>query len=261
VLQVTVWGEGRHEQTEPEVARRYPGGMHRAVADAICEHLGESAVVRTAVLDQPQHGLPDDVLEATDVLTWWGHTAHSEVDDGLVDRVHERVLAGMGLVVLQSGHHSKIFRRLMGTTCNLRWRNAGDRELVWTVNPGHPIAVGVPSPIVLEQQEMYGEFFDIPTPDELVFVSSFSGGEVFRSGCTFRRGHGKVLQPRRPGLPRLPPPGRSPSSRQLGRLERAARSTAGAGLGRPRRDRLVREGGSIVRHARAGGGMNSSWHR
>jgi trehalose utilization protein len=193
VLQVTVWGEGRHEQTEPEVARRYPGGMHRAVADAICEHLGESVVVRTAVLDQPQHGLPDDVLEATDVLTWWGHTAHSEVDDGLVDRVHERVLAGMGLVVLHSGHHSKIFRRLMGTTCNLRWRNAGDRELVWTVNPGHPIAVGVPSPIVLKQQEMYGEFFDIPTPDELVFVSSFSGGEVFRSGCTFRRGHGKVV--------------------------------------------------------------------
>jgi trehalose utilization protein len=40
---------------------------------------------------------------------------------------------------------------------------------------------------------MYGEFFDIPTPDELVFVSSFTGGEVFRSGCTFRRGHGKIF--------------------------------------------------------------------
>ena len=192
-LRVTVWGEGRHEQAEPAVARRYPGGMHAAVAAAIREHLGDSVAVRTAVLDDPEQGLPADVLEATDVLTWWGHVAHAEVDDGLVDRVHERVLAGMGLVVLHSGHHSKIFRRLMGTTCNLLWRNDGDRELVWTVDPGHPIAAGVPSPIVIEQQEMYGEFFDIPAPDELVFVSSFTGGEVFRSGCTFRRGNGKVV--------------------------------------------------------------------
>jgi trehalose utilization protein len=127
------------------------------------------------------------------VLTWWGHSAHAEVSDKLVDRVHERVLAGMGLLVLHSAHHSKIFRRLMGTTCNLLWRNEGDRELVWTVDPTHPLAAGVPSPIVLDQHEMYGEFFDIPVPDELVFVSSFSGGEVFRSGCCFQRAKGRVF--------------------------------------------------------------------
>jgi trehalose utilization protein len=131
-VRVTVWGEGRHEQFESEVARRYPDGLHGAVADAIRQHLGEGADVRTAVLDDPDQGLPDDVLESTDVLTWWGHQAHAEVDDGLVERVHARVLSGMGLVVLHSGHHSKIFRRLMGTTCNLIWRNEGDRELVWT---------------------------------------------------------------------------------------------------------------------------------
>jgi len=192
-VRVTVWGEGRHEQTDPAVARRYPGGMHEAVADGIREHLGGGVVMRTAALDDAEQGLPPSVLDATDVLVWWGHVAHDEVDDELVERLHTRVLAGMGLVVLHSGHHSKIFRRLMGTTCNLLWRNEGDRELVWTVNPSHPIAAGVPSPLVIEAQEMYGEYFDIPTPEDLVFVSSFSGGEIFRSGCTFRRGHGKIV--------------------------------------------------------------------
>jgi trehalose utilization protein len=192
-IRVTVWNEGRHERTDASVAALYPRGMHAEIGEGIAEHLRERVQVRTALLDDPGQGMAPEVLAATDVLTWWGHRAHDEVEDAVVDRVHERVLAGMGLVVLHSGHHSRIFRRLMGTTCNLLWRNADDRELVWTVNPTHPIAAGVPSPLVLDRQEMYGEHFDIPAPDELVFVSSFSGGEVFRSGCTFRRGHGKVV--------------------------------------------------------------------
>ena len=135
------------------------------------------------------------MLSDTDVLTWWGHAAHDEVSEEVVHRVHSRVLNGMGIVVLHSGHHSKIFRRLMGTTCDLRWRSdpGGERELIWTVKPAHPIAEGVPQPIVIPHQEMYGEFFDIPTPDELVFISSFAGGEVFRSGCCFYRGAGRVF--------------------------------------------------------------------
>ena len=127
------------------------------------------------------------------MLTWWGHAAHDEVDDEIVDRVHEAVLGGMGLIVLHSGHYSKIFKRLLGTTCSLQWRNAGERELVWTVDPAHPIADGIPQPIVIEAQEMYGEHFDIPAPDELVFISSFAGGEVFRGGCCFRRGRGRIF--------------------------------------------------------------------
>ncbi len=166
--------------------------MHGAIAAGVAEHLPD-AEVRTATLQQPEHGLTEDVLAATDVLTWWGHKAHDQVDDAVVDRVQAHVLGGMGLLVLHSAHFATIFRRLMGTTCALRWRNGGDRELVWTVDPSHPIAAGVPQPIEIEQQEMYGEYFDIPTPDELVFVSGFSGGEVFRSGCTFRRGHGRVF--------------------------------------------------------------------
>jgi trehalose utilization protein len=192
-LRVLVWGENRHEQVEPQVAQRYPNGMHGAIADGIRENLGAAARVRTAVFDDPQHGLTEEVLADTDVLTWWGHAAHSEVDDEVVDRVHRHVLAGMGLVVLHSGHWSKIFGKLMGTSCTLRWRSEHDRELVWTVDPTHPIAQGVPNPIVIEEQEMYGEFFDIPVPDELIFISGFTGGEVFRSGCTFRRGFGKIF--------------------------------------------------------------------
>ncbi|MEO3888318.1 ThuA domain-containing protein [Nonomuraea sp. B5E05] len=190
---VLVWGENRHEQTEPSVAEIYPDGMHNAVRRGIEHWLGEWVTVTTATLDDPEHGLTEEVLAGTDVLTWWGHAAHGEVSDEVVDRVHRHVLAGMGLVVLHSGHYSKIFTRLMGTTCTLRWRSANDRELVWTVNPSHPIARGIPHPIEIPAQEMYGEQFDIPAPDELIFISSFTGGEVFRSGCTFRRGNGKIF--------------------------------------------------------------------
>ncbi|WP_432488378.1 ThuA domain-containing protein [Kineococcus sp. SYSU DK018] len=192
-IRVTVWGENRHEQLEPEVAKRYPDGMHGAVAQGIEANLGESAVVRTATLDEPEHGLTEEALRGTDVLTWWGHAAHGEVSDEVAERVQRHVLEGMGLIVLHSGHWSKVFTRLMGTTCTLRWRAEHDRELVWTVDPTHPIAQGVPHPMIIDEDEMYGEFFDIPAPDELVFISSFSGGEVFRSGCTFKRGHGKIF--------------------------------------------------------------------
>jgi trehalose utilization protein len=192
-VRVLVWGENRHEQVEPHVAKIYPDGMHATIAEGIREYLGAAATVSTTTLDQPEHGLTEEVLGDTDVLVWWGHAAHGEVDDAVVERVHQHVLSGLGLIVLHSGHWSKIFGRLMGTTCTLRWRSEADRELVWTVNPTHPIARGVPHPIVIDAQEMYGEQFDIPVPDELIFISSFSGGEVFRSGCTFRRGHGKIF--------------------------------------------------------------------
>ncbi|MGX5716563.1 ThuA domain-containing protein [Arthrobacter sp. MAHUQ-56] len=192
-VRVVVWGENRHEQLQPEVAKIYPEGMHNTIRQGIEENLGQKAQVTTATLDDPEHGLSEEVLSATDVLVWWGHAAHAEVADEVVDRVHSHVLAGMGLIVLHSGHWSKIFGKLMGTTCTLRWRSERDREIVWTVDPTHPIAQGVPHPFIIPEQEMYGEFFDIPAPDELIFLSSFSGGEVFRSGCTFKRGFGKIF--------------------------------------------------------------------
>jgi len=192
-LGVTVWNEYRHERRDRQVAQIYPEGIHTVLAAAIEEHLGAAARVRTATLDEPEHGLSEHALAGTDVLIWWGHIAHDEVDDDVVARVRRHVLSGMGLVALHSAHHAKIFRALMGTTANLRWRSAGDSELVWTVDPAHPIADGVPQPVRIPSDEMYGEYFDVPAPDELVFISSFSGGEVFRSGCCWRRGHGRVF--------------------------------------------------------------------
>jgi trehalose utilization protein len=193
VLNVLVWGENRHEQLEEHVAKIYPDGMHTTIARGIEENLGAGCAVRTATLDDPEHGLTEEALQRTDVLVWWGHAAHDEVADDVVERVHRHVLAGLGLVVLHSGHWSKIFTKLMGTSCTLRWRSEHDRELIWTVDPTHPIAEGVPHPLIIEEDEMYGEFFDIPAPDELVFISTFSGGEAFRSGCTFRRGYGRIF--------------------------------------------------------------------
>jgi trehalose utilization protein len=194
-LRATIWNEYVHERRDESVRRIYPKGIHGAIADGVQRELGANVSVRFATLEEPEHGLTAAALAATDVLTWWGHAAHDEVADEVVDRVHARVLDGMGIVVLHSGHFSKIFRRLMGTSCALRWRSdeGGEREVIWTVNPGHPIAAGVPQPIVIPHQEMYGEFFDIPPPDEVVFISSFEGGEVFRSGCCFNRGAGRVV--------------------------------------------------------------------
>jgi trehalose utilization protein len=187
-MNVTVWNEHVHEREDGDAARVYPDGIHATIAAA----LAGVGRVRTATLAEPDHGLPPEVLDATDVLLWWGHTAHDEVDDEVVARVVERVLGGMGLVVLHSGHFSKPFRRLMGTTCELQWRH-DERETVWTVAPGHPVAAGVPASFVIPEQEMYGEFFDVPPPEQLVFISSFTGGEVFRSGCCWTRGRGRIF--------------------------------------------------------------------
>lgn len=189
-LQITVWNEGRHEKKNPAVQVVYPDGMHTVIAKALRDR---GLDVRTATLDEPEHGLTEEVLKHTEVLIWWGHMAHDEVNDEVVSRVHDRVMDGMGLIVLHSGHFAKIFRKLMGTTCNLKWREIGEKERIWVVNPAHPISSGIGEYFEIEHEEMYGEHFDIPEPDQLVFMSWFAGGEVFRSGCCYFRGRGKVF--------------------------------------------------------------------
>lgn len=187
---VTVWNEYRHEKENDTVGEIYPDGIHAVIATAL---ESEGFETRTATLDEPEHGLTESVLDDTDVLMWWGHAAHEEVEDGIVDRVHQRVLDGMGLIVLHSGHYSKIFRRLMGTTCSLKWREAAEKERLWVLEPNHPIAENIDEYIEVPEAEMYGERFDIPAPDTLVFNSWFEGGEVFRSGCCYQRGNGRVF--------------------------------------------------------------------
>ena len=190
-MRITIWNEFIHEVKNPDVARIYPRGIHHALAAALKKHRG--LTVRTATLAEPEHGLSAEVCRQTDVLLWWGHAAHDAVSDEVVSRVHQRVLEGMGLVVLHSGHFSKIFKKLMGTSCALCWREAGERERVWVTNPGHPIAEGIGPCIELEHSEMYGEPFGIPHPDEQVFISWFQGGEVFRAGNCWTRGSGRIF--------------------------------------------------------------------
>jgi trehalose utilization protein len=189
---VTIWNEFRHEKTNARVREIYPDGMHAAIAN----HLKKSSdlEVRTATLEQPEHGLTESVVKSTDVFVWWGHLAHKEVDDKIVDRVHQRVLHGAGFVCLHSGHMSKPFMKLMGTTCDLKWREEeNEREILWVTRPGHPCVAGIDDHFILPREEMYGEFFDIPEPEQTVLISSFAGGEVFRSGCCWTRGAGKIF--------------------------------------------------------------------
>ena len=190
-IRTLVWGENVHEQMNKTVAEIYPEGMHNQIAKLLA--IDGNLSVKTTTLQEPEHGLTDKVLGDTDVLVWWGHRAHSDVADEIVERVAKRVWEGMGLIVLHSGHFSKIFKRLMGSPCALHWREAGERERLWVVNPGHPVAKGLPAYFELENEEMYGEPFSVPEPLETIFISWFQGGEVFRSGLTYRKGAGNVF--------------------------------------------------------------------
>jgi trehalose utilization protein len=190
-VRVLVWGENVHERENPIVRRVYPKGMHNCIADGLREDA--ELRVRTATLQEPEHGLTKSVLAQTDVLVWWGHAAHRKVVNKVVDRVLARVWEGMGFIALHSSHYSRPFMRLMGTTCSIIWREAGEKERLWVCNPAHPVARGIDRYFELENTEMYGEPFAIPAPDEVVFISWFEGGEVFRSGCTWKRGNGKIF--------------------------------------------------------------------
>lgn len=190
-IETIVWGENVHEQNNRTVQALYPDGMQNTIADALNQDAAINAT--TATLQEPKHGLPAGRLEGADVLIWWGHAAHGDVEDAVVERVAEAVWSGMGLIALHSAHFSKIFKRLMGTPCNLSWREAGERERLWVASRNHPIAHGLPDSFELEYEEMYGEPFGIPEPQDTVFISWFQGGEVFRSGVTYKRGAGNVF--------------------------------------------------------------------
>jgi len=188
---ITIWNEYQHERESEAIREIYPEGIHGAIAKGLSPISGFR--VRTATLDEPDHGLTEEAANSTDVLIWWGHKAHAQVEDRIVARIQQRVLAGMGLIVLHSAHLSKIFRTVLGTSCTLRWRESGERERLWNIEPSHPITQGIGEYIELPNTEMYGERFDIPSPDRVIFISWFEGGEVFRSGCTFERGNGRIF--------------------------------------------------------------------
>lgn len=191
IMRVTIWNEYRHEREDERVRAVYPEGIHGCLASRLAENEGWE--VRTATLDEPENGLPQSRIDTSDVLIWWGHMAHGEVAPETVGRVHEAVLRGMGFIALHSAHFSQPFRRLMGTSCALTWREDGLHERLWVVDATHPIAAGIDRYLEIPQTEMYGEFFDVPQPDELVFISWYAGGEVMRSGMVWKRGRGRVF--------------------------------------------------------------------
>lgn len=191
MINVTVWNEFFHEKTDENVKKIYPEGMHKAIADFL--KTDEELLVRIADLDMPQCGLTDDVINNTDVMLWWGHCRHEDVPDEIADKVADAVLRGMGIIFLHSAHFSKPFKKLMGTSCSLGWREDGDFERLWVTAPSHPIVKGIGKYIELEHEETYTEFFDIPQPDELILNGWYEGGETFRSGCCFYRGLGRIF--------------------------------------------------------------------
>ena len=190
-MKVLIWNEFIHERTDDSVKKIYPDGIHSAIAEFLSKE--PDIEVKTATLDDPECGIIEDVLAETDVLIWWGHLGHKKVPDEVANRVRDAVLKGMGFIALHSAHHSKPFRYLMGTSCNLTWRENGDSERIWVVDPSNPIAQGLGRYFELPNEEAYGEYFDIPQPDRLVFIGHYDGGEVFRSGCCFQRGYGKIF--------------------------------------------------------------------
>lgn len=189
-IKVTVWNEFHHEQTNEKVRAVYPEGIHMALKEMLeCDDVS----VRTATLYDKNCGLSEDILNDTDVLLWWGHVRHALVPDSIAEMVQRHVLRGMGLIVLHSGHNSKPFKRLMGTSCSLRWHEVGERARLFTIDPAHPIAKGLPAYFEIPHEEMYGEYFGVPTPDAHVFTTWYQSGEVFRSGLVWQRELGKVF--------------------------------------------------------------------
>ena len=253
-IRVLVWGENRHEQVEPHVAEIYPDGMHNTIAAGISENLGDEAKVATTTFDEPEHGLTEEVLADTDVLVWWGHAAHGEVEDKVVERVHRHVLSGMGLVVLHSGHWSKIFGKLMGTSCTLRWRSEHDRELVWTVEPDAPDRRRASRTRSRStQQEMYGEFFDIPRAGRTGLRQHLQRrrGVPLRLHLPPRPRQDLLLLARRPGLPGLPPQGRPQGDRERRRLGDTDRAGAGGADAAALRDRRLLQRPRVPGRSRA----------
>ena len=191
MIKVTVWNEFVHERTEERITKVYPYGIHKEIAAFLgCD---DDLEVTTATLDDANCGITKESLAQTDVLIWWGHIAHEQVPDEIAYMVRDAVLDGMGLICLHSAHHSKPFRYLLGTSCNLTWRESDDQEILWVIEPSHPITAGIDRYFIVPHEETYGEPFVIPTPDKLLLIGNYSGGEVFRSSCLYERGNGKIF--------------------------------------------------------------------
>ena len=201
-MRVTLFTEYNASMDCDEAKASYPNGGMNPALEAFLKTENE---VTTIIHSDGDDGsaLTEEILKNTDVLVWWGHWYHGSVNDKVADMVVEFVNRGMGFIALHSAHASKPFRRLVGTNGSLSWREMGENERLWVIEKAHPITKGLGDYVDIPHEEMYGEPFAIPAPDELLFISWFKGGEVMRSGCVFNRGYGKVFY-FRPGHETLP---------------------------------------------------------
>ena len=192
-LRVTVWSEVIDPVLEPRAVTYYPDDINVYLAEFLSiEHDFE---VRTANLRQKENGLSQEILNDTDVLVWWSHLYDDQVSDETAQRVAETVLNGMGILFLHASLGSKPAKILLGTNSNTgKYREIGEKEKIWVVDRSHPVVDGMEKEYIeIPASEMYGEPYGIPTPDDIVFISWFEGGEVLRSGVDWKKGAGKVF--------------------------------------------------------------------
>jgi len=190
-INVVIWNEFRHEKTKEKARALYPNGLHATIKGYLDKN--EDMEITLAALDDPDQGLSDERLQNTDVLVWWGHMAHDEVDSVLVKKIRDRVWEGkMGFIALHSAHMARPFCAIVGTEGVLSC-GRNQKEIMWTLMPSHEISAGIPDHFLIEEEELYAEPFHIPEPDELVFGAWFEDGHILRAGAGFRRGAGKIF--------------------------------------------------------------------
>lgn len=190
-IRVTIWNEYWDETRYDNVRQIYPHGIHQALADAL--QPDPDFIVRIATPYDPDFGLSEALLADTDVLIWWGHVIHHLVPDDAVERVCRHVMDGMGFVPLHSATYSKPFQQLVGRIMNSAYREVGEKERLWVVNPAHEIVRGLPAFFEIPHSEVYREPTGLPMPDELVFLSWYAGGEAAISGSCYYRGRGRIF--------------------------------------------------------------------
>jgi trehalose utilization protein len=104
-LRVLVWDEQQDAQKQA-----YPNFLGNHLA----EDLKKEFDVRSVSIKDPEQGLSKDNLEWADVVVWWGHLRHQEVNEEAVAAIVAKITEGKcGLVALHSAHYSQVFKASM----------------------------------------------------------------------------------------------------------------------------------------------------
>ena len=90
----------------------YPEGLMAPVIHALQQD--PAIEVTYTTLYDPDYGLPEELLERTDVLIWWAHISHQAIPDWLSQKIVERIWKGMGFIALHSAHKAKPFLCILG---------------------------------------------------------------------------------------------------------------------------------------------------